>query len=125
MKKSLRSLFVIILLISTPVFSHADMIICPAKGISTLESGALTTYPAEITTVGQAIMFILASTDYKVLIGSSQYPSSCEIAGRPIPPEAEQNKVMPIYKALLLLIGNDSRLIIDPDRKLLTFETIC
>ncbi len=94
------------------------------EGVNELELGVRTTYPPNITTVGQAIMYILAATDYKVAIGYPASTSAAIIAMKPIPPEAEQNNVLPIYQALLLLIGNDNRLVVDTKHKLVTFETI-
>lgn len=92
--------------------------------ISSLELGVRTEYPANINTVGQAVMYVLAVTDYKLAIGYPASTSAASIAIRPIPPEAIQNTVMPVYKALLLLIGKHSRLVVDTEHKLITFEKI-
>ncbi len=89
-----------------------------------LQKGVRISYPSNITTVGQAVMYVLAATDYKVAIGYPASITAAQIALKPIPPEADQNQVLPIYQALLLLIGNDSRLVVDTEHKLITFEYI-
>lgn len=89
-----------------------------------LQREVRTSYPSNLTTVGQAVMYVLAATDYKVAIGYPASLTAIQIALKPIPPEADQDKVLPIYQALLLLIGNDSRLVIDTKHKFVTFEYI-
>jgi|JI7StandDraft_1071085.scaffolds.fasta_scaffold646829_2 hypothetical protein len=94
------------------------------SSIDPLELGVRTNYSPSINTVLQGTMYVLGATDYKLIAGSSVSPTATSIINRPIPPEAIQDKVMPIYKALLLLAGNDSVLVVDTKHKLITFEKI-
>ena len=102
-----------VFLLYTPLLAMAD---------NTLKVGVKTSYPPNVSTVGEAIMFVLAVTDYKLAIGSPASMSADEIATRPIPPEAMHESIMPVYQAILLLIGKDSRLVVDEQHKLITFE---
>lgn len=92
------------------------------NGISSLQFGVNTAYPSTITRVGQALLYVLAVTDYKLAVGYPASTSAQEIMERPIPPEAIQPNVMPVYQAILLLIGSDSRLVVDTKHKLITVE---
>jgi hypothetical protein len=118
LNKSLLLLILSILLtcFSIKAFSHSDM--------NSLKVPVRTSYPANIITVGQAVMYVLAVTDYKLAIGYPASTSAASMAIRPIPPEAIQPKTMPVYQALLLLIGEDSRLVVDTKHRLITFESI-
>jgi hypothetical protein len=91
------------------------------NGVSTLQLGVNTAYPSTMTTVGEALLYVLAITDYKLAIGYPASTTALEIVERPIPPEAIQH-IMPVYQAILLLIGKDSRLVVDTRHKLITIE---
>jgi len=93
------------------------------NGINSLQLGVNTNYSSGITTVGQALLYVLAVTDYKLAVGYPASTTALEIMERPIPPEAMQHGIMPVYQAILLLIGSDSRLVVDTQHKLVTVET--
>jgi hypothetical protein len=107
----LKRILLFLVLLCSVVLSQAN----------SLQMGVRTNYSPAVTTVGQAAMYVLAATDYKLAAGYPASRSAVAILSRPIPPEAIQDKVMPIYKALLLLIGNDN-LIIDTTHHLVTFD---
>lgn len=123
--------FIVLLIFSVfPLYSLANENILSTQNpfdsikINSLQSGVRTSYPPSVVTVGQAVMYVLAATDYKLIVGLPASAAALEIISRPIPPEAIQDKTIPIYKALLLLIGKDERLVIDRKKKLITFEKI-
>jgi hypothetical protein len=93
-----------------------------AQKIETLLLNVNTAYPANISTVGQGLMYVLAATDYKLAVGAPASTTAFDILSRPIPPEAIHESVMPVYQAILLLIGTESRLVVDTEHKLVTVE---
>ena len=109
----------LLFLFSFSTLLHASVV----KPFDLLKSGTLTTYPDNVTTVGQATLYLLEPTKYKLAIGLPASSSSASIALKLIPPKARQDKIMPIYQALLLLMNQDERLIIDKKNKLISFET--
>lgn len=80
------------------------------------------TIPLTTTTVGQAAMYVLEPTGYKFAVGAPASLTAAKIALLPIPPEAFNGEVMRVKDALLMLIGNDNRLLVDEKHRLISFD---
>lgn len=93
-----------------------------AAGYNPLKVGTLLKLPADISNVGQAAQFLLAPTGYKIVIPDEGQKSALEILNRPVSPVAAKYGLTTIENALLVLIGGDSRLVVDHNSKRLTFE---
>ena len=95
-----------------------------ASGYNPLKVGTLLKLPSDISNVGQAAQFILAPTGYKIVIPEEGQKSALEILNRPVSPVAAKYGLTTIENALLVLIGGDSRLVVDHNSKRLTFESM-
>lgn len=79
-------------------------------------------------TVQEAAYSILEASGYRMTIPTATRNASVEIMTRPVPPIAmfgtskESAQLITIEKALLNLIGADSRLVVDHGAKLVAFE---
>lgn len=78
--------------------------------------------PNTTTTVGEAVMYVLAPTGYKLVVGLPASQDAVDIALNAVPPDAFDGRVMSAANALLLLIGPHHRLLVDPVHKLISFD---
>jgi hypothetical protein len=83
-----------------------------------------TIYPQHMKTVGEAAQYLLEPTGYTLTLNPRIEPDAQAIAMRQIRPQAEGNTTVVLEEALLLLAGDDCRLIVDHPHKLVTFEKI-
>lgn len=94
----------------------------PSTQVEPLILSVRTVWDQDITTVGQAAMWVLGSTGYRL---KTDYPApewSEKVAEKPIPPTMTIKRTMPIIDALQLLIGTDNTVIVDRRNKLISFE---
>ncbi len=89
-----------------------------------LEMSVRMDLPPHITSVAEGVVYVLGSSGYHLVLDEKTLPGSMEIAKRPIPPKAIRHTVVPIYQAILWMIGDDSRLVVDPVQKVISFEKI-
>lgn len=81
-----------------------------------------TVYPEDITTVGEAVQYLLEPTGYKV-VGAYPAPSDAiTIINSSVPAIAKVHRTMPVMDALQLLIGNDNWIVVDRNHKLISFS---
>lgn len=81
-----------------------------------------TVYPEDITTVGEAVQYLLEPTGYKV-VGAYPAPSDAiTIINSRVPAIAKVHRTMPVMDALQLLIGNDNWIVVDRNHKLISFS---
>ena len=90
-----------------------------------LHLGTRLSFDPAIRTVKQAVEWVLRPTSYKLVIQHPAPFDALEIAKSPISPLATQQlgRVVSIEEALLLIIGGDNRLVVDPDNRLVSFES--
>jgi len=81
-------------------------------------------YPLQVKTVGAASEYLMAPLDYKLKVLPPASPEALQIARTGISPLARTGAVVPLEEALLLLVGNNNRVVIDHEHKLYTFEAI-
>jgi hypothetical protein len=81
-------------------------------------------YPTELITVAQATNYLLEPVGYSFITRGDIAPDARDIGNRQIRATAESNNIIPLEDALLLLAGDDCRLIVDYEHKLVSFEKI-
>ncbi|MGF1894066.1 hypothetical protein L4D18_21840 [Vibrio campbellii] len=90
--------------------------------VDTLQVSARTIYPPELSTVGQAVDWLIEPLGYYVI---TEYPapnSAKTLLNQSIPPVAKMHRTMPVLHALQLLIGEDNTIIVDKKNRLITFS---
>lgn len=87
--------------------------------IDPLQVTVRTIYPEQITSVNEAIKWLIESSGYKIL---DTYPGAKKILTGSIPSNAQLNRVMPVLDAIQLLIGEDNTIILDKKHHLITFS---
>ncbi|MFS7384600.1 pilus assembly protein PilL [Rahnella inusitata] len=81
-----------------------------------------TVWPEDVTTVRQAIDYLLEPTGYRL---TTRYPAPREAAllvDKPIPPIARVHRTMPVLDALQLLVGLDNYVVVDHAHHLVSFQ---
>ena len=81
-------------------------------------------YPQGMKTVGQAANHLLETIDYRVIVGAPAPLEAREISRMGIGPLARTGAIMPLEDALLLLVGDQNRVVVDHEHRLVTFEKI-
>jgi hypothetical protein len=122
MKMNIKSRLLIFFLWCVPFSSMAMEEEEGLSKMNPLEMGVRMNLPERITTVLEGVLYVLGTTGYKLVAGSPAPQAALVILKRPIPPTAIQDKTVPIYQALLLIAGNDTQLVIDPDNKYVSFD---
>ncbi|CAH1237695.1 conserved exported protein of unknown function (plasmid) [Vibrio harveyi] len=90
--------------------------------VDTLQVSVRTIYPPELSTVAQAVDWLIEPLGYYVI---TEYPapdSAKTLLTQPIPPVAKMHRTMPVLHALQLLIGEDNTIIVDKKNRLITFS---
>lgn len=90
--------------------------------VDTLQVSVRTIYPPELSTVAQAVDWLIEPLGYYVI---TEYPapdSAKTLLSQPIPPVAKMHRTMPVLHALQLLIGEDNTIIVDKKNRLITFS---
>lgn len=81
-----------------------------------------TVWPEDVTTVRQAIDYLLEPTGYRLI---TRYPAPRESAllvDKPIPPIAKMHRTMPVLDALQLLVGLNHYVVVDHAHHLVSFQ---
>jgi type IV pili sensor histidine kinase/response regulator len=81
-------------------------------------------YPAEIATIEQAARYLVEPIGYELTTAPPAPRESAAIAAAPLSPLAKNHRILSIEDALLLLIGEKNRLVVDHPHKLISFDTI-
>lgn len=76
----------------------------------------------KVRTVGDAMMFLLEPVHYQITTRTVDPALAASILRRQVPPAAVNAGVMSIESGLLLLIGEDQRLVVDHINRLVTIE---
>jgi len=88
----------------------------PLQGVVRLE------LPDTVRTVDQAARYMLEATHYTLVLSCQLCPIEAqEIGAKPISPLAFTHQVTTVNRALLLIAGSGTRLIIDTDTHQITF----
>lgn len=90
--------------------------------VNRLKVGTLVEFDTHKGTVGDAIGYLLEPVHYRLTTRTVDPMASAGILRRPIPPIAARSGVMSIESALLLLIGDDHRLVVDHVHRLIAIE---
>ena len=81
-------------------------------------------FPEEVISIGDAVYYLLEPCDYKLVVDGEAPKDSLEIGLEAIPAAAKRGQVLTLKNALLLVIGEDKRLVVDHQHKLISFERI-
>jgi type IV pili sensor histidine kinase/response regulator len=82
------------------------------------------TFPGEIATIQEAARYLVEPIGYELTTASPAPRESAAIAAAPLSPLAKNHRILSIEDALLLLIGEKNRLVVDHPHKLISFEPI-
>lgn len=97
----------------------------PAAGpvpVNPLKVGTLVEFDTRSQTVGDAFTSLLEPVRYRVTDRTVDPLVSAEVLRRRVPPIAARAGVMSIEQALLLLIGEEHRLVVDHAHRLVAVE---
>jgi hypothetical protein len=92
--------------------------------VNRLRIGTLVEFDIRAGNVGEAMAFLLAPVHYRITHRSVDPRVSTAVLRRPIPAIASSAGVMSIEAALLLLIGEENRLVVDHVHRLIAVERI-
>ncbi len=81
-----------------------------------------TVYPEDVTTVGEAVRYLLEPTGYRVVVAYPAPSDAISIVNSRVPAIAKVHRTMPVMDAVQLLIGNDNWIVIDRNHKLISFS---
>ena len=85
-----------------------------------LQVAVRTVWPPELTTVEDAVTWLIEPLGYEL---TTQYPapsSAEDILGAPIPTGAKLHRTMPVLDAIQILIGTDNTILLDKKHRLLS-----
>ncbi|RZI40363.1 hypothetical protein EGT07_23765 [Herbaspirillum sp. HC18] len=91
-----------------------------SPSLNKLRMNVVMAFPAEVGTVRDVALYLLEPAGYK--LASSFNPATSQILSRPLLPHLSDKSLMAIEDALLLVSGDDTRLVVDHANKLVTFE---
>jgi hypothetical protein len=83
------------------------------EAVNRLRVGTLVQFDARVRTVGDAMVSLLAPARYRITNRTVDPAASAALMRRPLPVAARDAGLMSIEKGLLLLIGEDHRLVVD------------
>jgi hypothetical protein len=87
-----------------------------------LRVGTLVEFDKTTATVGEAMTSLLAPVNFRLTQRTVDAALSASVWNRPVPPAAREAGVMTIEAAMLLLIGEDNRLVVDHVNRLVAVE---
>ncbi|HAS6111701.1 TPA: hypothetical protein I7139_21425 [Vibrio vulnificus] len=90
--------------------------------VDTLQVSVRTIYPPELSTISQAVDWLIEPLGYYVITDYPAPESAKMLLAQPIPPAAKMHRTMPVLHALQLLIGEDNTIIVDKQNRLITFS---
>jgi hypothetical protein len=118
----LAALSALVLLTLLPERSLAQPARPEPVPVNPLKVGTLVEFDTRAQTVGDAFGSMLEPVRYRVTDRTVDPLVSEEVLRRRVPPIAARAGVMPIEQALLLLIGDDHRLVVDHAHRLVAIE---
>lgn len=77
--------------------------------------------PDSAKTVKQAVEWVIAPSQYKIV---ADYPGADQVLNQDAPIFDNNNVVIPIIKAVSLIVGEEKTIIIDHEHKLITFTEV-
>ena len=86
-----------------------------------LEQTASITFPATVLTIKDAVNYLLENTGYKLIPKPYQSKDADELLGQKLPLSDRKFTSVTIKAALLALAGNTYVLLIDPQRRYISF----
>ncbi|WP_144940710.1 hypothetical protein [Pseudomonas alabamensis] len=108
-------------LLLIPAMSFAQDLSSPKPyTIDPLALYARTVYPEDVTTVGEAIRYLLEPTGYQLVTAYPAPSDAISLVDQRIPPIAKVHRTMPVIDAVQLLIGLDNWVVIDRNHKLIS-----
>ena len=81
-------------------------------------------YPQKVRTVGQAASHLLETIDYRVIVNGAAPLDAPGIARMGIGPQARTGEILPLEEILLLLVGEQNRVVVDYEHRLVSFEAM-
>lgn len=90
--------------------------------VNRLKVGTLVEFDTRRGNVGDAIRFLLEPVRYRITQRTVDAAVSAAVLRRPVPPIARNAGFMSIEAALLLLIGEEHRLVVDHANRLIAIE---
>jgi hypothetical protein len=96
----------------------------PMERIDRLKVGTLVEFDPRAGTVGEAIGVLLAPVRYHMTTRTVDPQDCARVLRQPVPAIAAHAGVMSIEAAILLLIGEDHRLVVDHVHRLVAIERI-
>lgn len=81
-----------------------------------------TVWPEDVTTVRQAIDYLLEPTGYQLVTGYPAPREASSLVDQPIPPIAKVHRTMPVLDALQLLVGLNNYVVVDQTHHLVSFQ---
>ena len=115
MKKPTPYLFGLLLMASVNVNAAPYL-----AEVDPLQVAVRTVWPPELTTVENAVTWLIEPLGYEL---TTQYPapsSAEEILNGPIPSGAKLHRTMPVLDAIQILIGTDNTILLDKKHRLLS-----
>ncbi|MCZ4283083.1 hypothetical protein O4H49_20025 [Kiloniella laminariae] len=105
--------------------TEGPLVVSPVVELSPSGLSALTrmSFPAETKSVGEAARFLLEPTGYRLLVqcfGCSA--DAVKIVSDPISPLAFVDEITSVKRALALVGGTDTKLVIDEENKLVSYD---
>ncbi len=93
-----------------------------ARAFDQLKTGTVLELPDSIKTVEQAANYVLTPTGYSLMVPNDGFRSAAAILLRPTSAQSRVAGYTTIENALLIIAGDDVRLVIDHANKLVSFE---
>jgi len=87
-----------------------------------LKAGTTLNVPDNLRTVQQAANYLLTPTGYSLVVPTQGFREAAAILNRPVTLESRQAGFASIESALLIIAGDDVRLVVDHANKLVSFE---
>lgn len=96
--------------------------VAPPTPVPPLDMLTRMTLPAKVATVEEAAAYLLEPSGYRLAVSCAGCPpEAAEIARKPISPLGLKPQLTTIKRALVLIAGSDARLIVDDQRREVSF----
>ncbi len=89
-----------------------------------LRVGTLMQFDARTRTVGEAMNHLLTPVRYRVTTRTVDSTVSAAVMRRPLPPQARDSGLMTIEQGLLMLVGQEHRIVVDHRARLVAIERV-
>lgn len=110
---------------ATVAVDPANIVSLNAPGkYNRLRTGTQLALPDAIKTVEQATQYLIAPTGYSLMLPNASMRETAAILNRGLSQQVRITGYATIENALLIIAGDDVRLVVDHENKLLSFELI-